>query len=134
MKAAIAIILALAGSVAWGQAPVQIQTWQQLGPYIAEQTTKLNELNAKLRFQQELIDGQQVTINAQRDFIRVQRDWLANLNNCYNGLVKALASGQATTWNRVTPAGTPPIGYQEPTQRTRCGDPTQPAPLLPAAP
>jgi hypothetical protein len=132
MRAAIAIVLALAWPAAWGQ--VQIQTWQQLGPYISEQTAKINELNTKLRFQQELIDGQKVTIEAQRDFIRVQRDWLVNFNNCWNGLVKALATGQPTTWNRVTAAGTPPIGYQEPAVRTRCGDPTKPAPLLPAAP
>lgn len=132
MRAAIAIVLALAWPAAWGQ--VQIQTWQQLGPYISEQTAKINELNTKLRFQQELIDGQKAALEAQRDFIRVQRDWISDLGCKYNGLVRALAAGQTTAWNRVTPAGTPPITYQEPAARTRCGDPTKPAPLLPEAP
>jgi hypothetical protein len=140
MRAALAIVLALAAPVAWGQ--VQIQTWQQLGPYIAEQTTKLNELNAKLRFQQELIDGQQKVIDeqkaalaAQKEFIAVQRDWLANLNCNWNNLLAVMAAGQPSGWNSRTAVGTPPIAYQaDPTKRTRCGDPTKPAPLLPAAP
>lgn len=136
MKRAIiflAITLALPAALAQTP-PVQINTWQQLGPYIAAQTEKINELQGKLRFQQGLIDEQQATIAAQRDFIRAQRDWLADMACKYNGLVKALAAGQSTSWNRVTPAGTPPIGYQEPDKRTRCGEPDKPAPLLPQAP
>jgi lysozyme family protein len=126
-------LLILAAPAAWAQR--QINTWQELGGYVGEQTAKLNELNAKLRFQQGLIDEQKAAIEAQRDFIRVQRDWIADLGCKYNGLVQALAAGQSTSWNRVTPAGTPPIAYQaDPATRTRCGQPDKPAPLLPEAP
>jgi hypothetical protein len=117
----IRVVLAFALLLPLGaQAQRQINTWQDLGGYVGEQTTKLNELQAKLRFQQGLIDAQAARIEALKAHTEGQRAYLIDFICKWNRLLEQLAA--ATGPN---PAVGPPV--------TKACDMTSPAPEWPAA-
>lgn len=89
----IRLVLALALLLPLGaQAQRQINTWQDLGGYVGEQTTKLNELQAKLRFQQGLIDAQAARIEALKAHTEGQRTYMQDFICKWNRLLTQLAA------------------------------------------
>lgn len=68
-----------------------IRSWQELGVYVGEQTAKLNELQAKLRFQQGLIDEQAGKIALYKETINQQRVWIVDYACKWNKLLAELS-------------------------------------------
>lgn len=109
MKRLIPVALAL---FVWAPAngQVQINRWQDLKPYIAQQTDAINDHGEKLRYQQALIDKLIATVDQ-------QRLWILDFACKWNGLNEQLSKAQSN----------PPVGAPQ----IKACDGVSPAPLWP---
>jgi len=97
MKRLIPVALAL---FVWAPAngQVQINRWQDLKPYIAQQTDAINDHGEKLRYQQALIDKLIATVDQ-------QRLWILDFACKWNGLNEQLSKARAVVEGAEQPAG-----------------------------